>query len=323
MPVENVSDAARAWLGRGRGQTGPWARSTRERYERAVRRCIDRPVDGSAQAIGSMRLVDVNVDVVAEWSAVNERVMARTTACFALLTLRQVLRFAVRRGWMPVNPVVLLEPAERPRWRPGKVDVLEGDDLARVLDRAHSYRALFTVLAFSGLRIGEALGLCWRDVDFDGGLLRVHRQWTRYREHGPLKTDAGTREIILAAPVVRLLRNCWLESERKGADDFVFVNTWGRPHDYRRVGTAFRTAVERAGVRGGGRLSLHSLRHGYASMLIGSGLDVVFVSRQLGHANPNVTLRVYAHVFARREHAERAKAALSANYAAVEAASQL
>jgi integrase len=40
------------------------------------------------------------------------------------------------------------------------VDVLEGDDLGRVLDRAHSYRARFTVLAFSGLRIGEALGLC-------------------------------------------------------------------------------------------------------------------------------------------------------------------
>jgi integrase len=70
-------------------------------------------------------------------------------------------------------------------------------------------------------------------------------------------------------------------------------------------------------VRGAGRLSLHSLRHGYASMLIGSGLDVVFVSRQLGHANPNVTLRVYAHVFSRREHADRARVALSITYAAV------
>jgi integrase len=117
--------------------------------------------------------------------------------------------------------------------------------------------------------------------------------------------------------VVRLLRNCWLEAERKGADDFVFLNAGGRPRDSRRVGTAFRTAMERAGVCGAGRPSLQSLRHGYASMLIGSGLDVVFVSRQLGHANPNVTLRVDAHVFARREDAERAKAALSANYAAV------
>ncbi len=103
----------------------------------------------------------------------------------------------------------------------------------------------------------------------------------------------------------------------QGCDDFVFLNADGRPRDQRRVGAAFRTAVARAGVRGAGRLSLHSLRHGYASMLIGSGLDVVFMSRQLGHANPGVSLKVYAHLFSRREHANRARAALSVNYAAV------
>lgn len=127
----------------------------------------------------------------------------------------------------------------------------------------------------------------------------------------------GKREVSFVAAAVRLLRKCWLGWAHKCADDFVFLNTAGKPYDYRRVGHAFRTAVEQAGVRGAGRLSLHSLRHGYASMLIGSGLDVVFVSRQLGHANPGVTLKVYAHVFARREHADRARAALSVNYAAV------
>ena len=65
-----------------------------------------------------------------------------------------------------------------------------------------------------------------------------------------------------------------------------------------------------------GRLSLHSLRHGYASLLIANGLNVVFVSRQLGHANANVTLEVYAHLFQRADHAETARAALDASYAA-------
>ena len=46
-----------------------------------------------------------------------------------------------------------------------------------------------------------------------------------------------------------------------------------------------------------GRLSLHSLRHGFASLLIANGLNVVYVSRQLGHANPTITLKVYAHLF--------------------------
>ena len=264
-----------------------------------------------------MCLASLSVDIVADWSAANEAVLATTTAAIALLTLRQVLRFAVRRGWLAANPVSQLEPSEKPRWRPGKVD-----DLARVLDQAGQYRALFALLGFSGLRIGEGLGLCWMDVDFDQGVLRIHRQLTRYREHGRVKTDAGVREVILAPPVVRLLRECWLTSDRKGTEDFVFLNSTGRPLDYRKVGEAFRSAVRRSGVHRSGRLSLPSLRHGYASMLIGSGLDVVFVSRQLGHSKPDVTLRVYAHLFARREHAERARAALSANYAAVAAASR-
>jgi integrase len=61
---------------------------------------------------------------------------------------------------------------------------------------------------------------------------------------------------------------------------------------------------------------LHSLRHGFASLLIAKGLNVVFVSRQLGHANPTVTLSTYAHLFERADHAEAAREALEASYAA-------
>lgn len=65
-------------------------------------------------------------------------------------------------------------------------------------------------------------------------------------------------------------------------------------------------------------LTLHSLRHGFASMLIASGLDVVFVSGQLGHAKPTTTLRTYAHHFARASHAEAARAAVEAVHSALE-----
>lgn len=65
--------------------------------------------------------------------------------------------------------MTLLEPSEKPRWRPGKVAILEGDDLARVLDHGGTYRPLFEVLAYTGLRVGEALGLTWTDVDHEAG----------------------------------------------------------------------------------------------------------------------------------------------------------
>src|SRR5205807_6979024 len=102
----------------------------------------------------------------------------------------------------------------------------------------------------------------------------------------------------------------------KAPTDFVFANTLGRGLDYRDVGEGFRATVKRSGITATGRLSLHSLRHGFASPLIAKGLNVVFVSRQLGHADPNVTLSTYAHLFERADHAQAASEALEASYAA-------
>jgi integrase len=99
----------------------------------------------------------------------------------------------------------------------------------------------------------------------------------------------------------------------------VFKTASGRPVDYRHVGHGFRDALKRAGIQAPGRLSLHSLRHGFASLLIAEGMNVVFVSRQLGHANPTITLGVYAHLFERADHATSAREALEASYAATAA----
>jgi integrase len=119
---------------------------------------------------------------------------------------------------------------------------------------------------------------------------------------------------VLAPAIAKLLRERWLASSFKAPTDFVFANTLGRGLDYRDVGAAFRATVKRSGITASGRLSLHSLRHGYASLLIAKGLNVVFVSRQLGHANPTVTLSTYAHPFEQADHARVAREALDASY---------
>ena len=82
-------------------------------------------------------------------------------------------------------------------------------------------------------------------------------------------------------------------------DDFVFCGTAGRPLHHRNVQRrGMDEAVDRAKFNGGQRApTMHDLRHTFASLLIAQGLDVVFVSRQLGHANPATTLRVYASEF--------------------------
>jgi integrase len=98
-----------------------------------------------------------------------------------------------------------------------------------------------------------------------------------------------------------------------------WITRWpgGRALDYRNVGGGFRRAVKAAGLHAPGKLTLHSLRHTFASFLIASGLDVVFVSRQLGHAHPGITLHVYSHLFAARDHAATAREALDASHRAI------
>ena len=92
--------------------------------------------DPTRRPLGETKLRDVTVDRVAAWSQGNEQALAPSMAQLALIALNQVFRYAVRRGWVGVNPVAQLEPGEKPRWRVEHVCMLEGADLAKLLEHA-------------------------------------------------------------------------------------------------------------------------------------------------------------------------------------------
>jgi integrase len=82
-------------------------------------------------------------------------------------------------------------------------------------------------------------------------------------------------------------------------DAFVFpAQNGASPRSPRAVSAEW---CDQAAAIGLGHISLHQLRHTHASMLIDAGLDVVIISKRLGHSNPSITLRVYAHQFAKRD----------------------
>jgi integrase len=215
------------------------------------------------------------------------------------------------------QPVARLETGEKPRWRPRKTEILQGPRLAAVLTHAPAYRDVLELLAFTGLRVNEALGLRWCDIDHETKVIRVRQQLSRQRTPKRLKTDAGLRDVIMAPSVERLLQHQFFTASNRAPDDLVFSDTTGRGLDYRDIGEAFQAAVKSAGLKAHGRLTLHSLRHGFASMLIAQGLNVVFVSHQLGHAKPTTTLEVYAHLFDQAQHAHAAREALQATHEAM------
>jgi integrase len=229
-----------------------------------------------------------------------------------------VFNHAMSRGLIAESPLKRLSRAERPKARASsKPRVLSHNEILRLL--AHTidtYRPLMATAVFSGMRLSELLGLRWQDVDFEAGLVHVRVQLSRATKQKParllpLKTDAGARNIVLLPELAELLRGHHVAEVVKGCGqphDFVFTTEIGTPFYGRNVSTrGLDKAADRAGVNDGERprVSMHDLRHTFASHLIlDLKLDVVTVSRQLGHARPSITSDVYSHLFDQARHAD-------------------
>jgi integrase len=165
--------------------------------------------------------------------------------------------------------------------------------------------ALWLLYATTGLRRGEALGLRWPAVDLNAGQLsiRVARVTAGYDVHDSApKSERGRRAVALDPATVTALR-----THRKGqlterlawgpayqdSDDFVFCREDGCPLHPDDVSKRFAAAVATLDVA---RITLHGLRHSWASLALAAGVNPKVVSERLGHASVSFTLDVYSHV---------------------------
>jgi integrase len=114
-----------------------------------------------------------------------------------LTCLSAMYRKAVRKKLVNGNPVAGLEKNERPKVARKRKRILSEKEIGTLLGAAGNHRALIAVFLFTGVRLSEALGLRWEDIDFDGGFVRCRYQLSRKRELVELKSDAGLR---LGAP---------------------------------------------------------------------------------------------------------------------------
>ncbi len=157
------------------------------------------------------------------------------------------------------------------------------------------YGMLFTLLAKTGLRPGEAFALKPDDLDRREGTVRVERAWSL----GRLKSTKTYEErtVDLSPDVLgRLERHLvWLKAETLkrgwGEPEWLFPNEEGKPLDESRTRKVFRRGLRRAKLPS---FRLYDLRHTYASLLLAANAPITYVSEQLGHANPSTTLRFYA-----------------------------
>jgi integrase len=178
---------------------------------------------------------------------------------------------------------------------------------------------LLATAIYTGLRLSELLGLAWSDVDLEAGYLHVRKQLDLGKRVEP-KTPRSVRDVVLMPQLVPLLREHREEQFARGLarpSDFVFASEAGTALSPRNVSRrAVEKAVEAAGLNVEGKppVTMHAFRRTFASHLIlDLGLDVVQVSRQVGHANPSITLNEYADLFERGRHGEEIRERMGAS----------
>jgi integrase len=229
-----------------------------------------------------------------------------STIAGTLATLSLVMGKAVRAGYAPVNPVRQLDRSERPSIPKGRKRALSGDEIERLLaESGDTFRPIVATMIFTGLRIGEILGLRWQDIDRVAGMVRVRGQLTRGRELvGYGKTRAAVRDVVLIPELDAILLEHRLASPHSQGTDYVFATADGKPRGHRTTSRGIERAVKRAGLDD---VSAHVFRHTFAShLIVGMKEDAVTVASMIGHEKPSFTQDVYAHMFeAAKDHEER------------------
>jgi integrase len=273
---------------------------TIERYRELLRLHV-RPHLG---AVRIQKLAAVNLAGLYT-KLLRERGLSARTVGHVHRVLHKALRIATEWTVITRNPADIAKP---PKVEPTDVETLSEQQVGQVLTKLRGepiFRFILLALA-TGMRRGELLALRWRDVDLDAASLRVEQSLEQtkggLRFKGP-KTKHGKRAIALPASVVSELRGHRKEQQehrlrlglgRAPDDALVFPNWDGTARSPNAATKEWGAAVARLQLP---RVSLHALRHTHASQLIASKMDVLTISRRLGHGSPTITLSVYAHKF--------------------------
>jgi integrase len=240
-------------------------------------------------------------DLQALYAAMARAGLADRTRLHVHRVVSTMLKHATQWGVVARNVATMVDA---PRVKAQEIEILSPNQVAGVLEalRGKPSYPIVALMLGTGLRRSEALALRWQDVDLDGGSLRVEQALEQTQRRGLVfkapKTRHGRRTVTLAPSTVAVLREHWRAQQEqrlffglgKAPEDTLVFASWdGSPY----LPSTLTLQWRRAGLKA----TLHSLRHTHASTLIAAGLDVLTISRRLGHGSPAITLNVYGHLF--------------------------
>jgi integrase len=286
--------------------------ATGERSQRTLDLYRQRYAKHIEPAIARRRIQDVRPEHIGAIFAAERRAgLAAWTIAGTQTIISAILSFSLSRGYISVNPLDRVSRIEKPQQISRReARRLSEEEVRRLCDHVTPrYRAVVVTLAWTGLRVSEALALRWQDVDFDAREVRVRQQLDGKGGTKKPKTKAGTRSV----PLLPVLDHALREHRKKqlalglvNTQSLVFSTATGQPldrHNVRNQGVV--VAAQKAGLvcDGAATVTTHDLRRTFIShLIVGLGLDPVRVSKIAGHSNVSVTLNVYADEFDKAMH---------------------
>lgn len=225
--------------------------------------------------------------------AVSEQ-YSRRAAVQARRLVHNALDDAMRLGLVARNVAASVKPV---KYEKAEYSIWSADEVEKFLQSAQesAYYPLFYLALTSGMRPGELIALHW--VDVRGSKISVHRtlELTTGKIKDRPKTRHGRRVIDIPEDTVSVLA----EHQRyQSNSELVFPSSNHKPLNGSNIRRSLHTFAEKAEVK---PIRTHDLRHTYAAMAIASGMNVMRLARQLGHADPSFTLRTYGHIFERHQ----------------------
>ena len=181
--------------------------------------------------------------------------------------------------------------------RAAKVKAFTSEQLGRFLSAAERKLpdrwVLFRVMALTGMRLSEVLGLKWQDVDLDAGVVTIRRGWVRNRVQ--MTKSGHARQVDLSSRLVEDLA-AWRSAHTPGAfgdatPDWLFPSKASTPVDHNYIQRDFKRVLQAARLPR--HFTPHCLRHTYATLLIKAGESIEYVQKQLGHSTIQLTVDVY------------------------------
>ena len=254
--------------------------------------------------LGKIKLKDLNLRIVNQfYETLKSKGVGLSNIRYSHRVLHAALEQAVKSGIIGRNPA---HGATVPRATHKEMKILNDQQVSLFLMAAANskYKTLYHLAITTGMRFSELRGLCWSDIDWIKGTIKISRQIQDVTGKGSLsgapKSFAGTRTILLGEKSLTELREqqqrVTMDIRKAGNNwkdhDLIFPTLVGTPFVSMSLQHDFKRILQSANLP---NIRFHDLRHTAASLMLNHGVPALVVSKILGHSNPSITLSIYAH----------------------------